>query len=294
MKRVLLGLAMAGVVACTAIAGIDGYAIGECKGGGECDAGAIETFDPDAGVVAIDDSGVPCEGNAPPAAVRIGSAGNTFCIDTTEVTVADYARFLAANVPASSQPAECAWNESFAPNPSDASADRPVVGVDRCDAVAYCAWAGKYLCGTVTNGKKSGPVTVASSSDFRSHQWLLACSAEARLRYAYGSILDKSACNFFDYDAGALVPVGSATACVGGFAGIHDMLGNAWEWYDGPCVADGSLEVDGGDGGPASDNCWFKGGSYADLAQNVDCRLDGTGIRRDHRGPNVGFRCCSD
>lgn len=289
--RVAFVLAAGGLAACTAIAGISGYTIGECKGG-VCTPDA-DTFEPDAGVVPVVDSGKPCPSTAPTMA-RVGSAGNTFCIDTTEVTIGAYAAFLAAAVPTTTQTSECAWNDTYAPDPSDAGADRPVTGVDRCDALAYCTWAGKYLCGTVENGRKTGPVTTESAQNYRSNQWLLACSAEARLRYPYGSTLEKSACNLADYDAGTLVAVGSATACAGGFEGLHDMLGNAWEWYDGPCIADGALEVDGGDGGPASDNCWFKGGSYGDLAQNIECRTDGTGIRRDFHGNNVGFRCCAD
>jgi formylglycine-generating enzyme len=184
------------------------------------------------------------------------------------------------------------WNTSYEPDPVGGPEDIPVRGVDWCDAFAYCTWAGKYLCGVVENGRKTGPVTLATTSDFRSHQWLLACSAEARQRYPYGGIFDPSKCNLADYDARAPLP--ATSTCVGGFAGLHDMIGNVWEWYDGPCRADGSLEVDGGDGGPASDNCFLKGGSFTDRGAAYDCRLDINNIRRDHHGSNVGFRCCSD
>jgi formylglycine-generating enzyme len=291
MRRAFV-VASVALASCTTIAGIGDYVIGECKGGnctGDADTGALPS---DSGPAPADDSGVPCQGTAEPLAVRIGSPGNTFCIDSTEVTVGQYKAFLAAGVAPSSQPPACVWNTSFAPDPSDAGANVPVTGVDWCDALAYCTWAGKYLCGVVENGKKVGPVTLERTSDFRSHQWLLACSAEARQRYPYGGLFDPSKCNLADYDAGAPVP--ATSTCVGGYAGIHDMIGNVWEWYDGPCRADGSLEVDGGDGGPASDNCFLKGGSFLDRGGGYDCRLDINNIRRDHHGTNVGFRCCSD
>ncbi|MBX3204117.1 MAG: formylglycine-generating enzyme family protein [Labilithrix sp.] len=288
------------VVACGALVGIDGYTIGECKGGvcvpdaGESDALAED----DSGAIAPDDSGVACPGKPLPPAIRIGPPGNTFCIDTTEVSNAAYDAFLAAKVDPKGQPPECAWNASFdrdRPEEDDGGVpEKPVVGVDWCDARAYCAWAGKYLCGKVEDGKKTGPVTLEGLSDYTSHQWMLACSAEARLRYPYGGLYDPAKCNLVDYDAGRALPVGTVPGCVGGYQGIHDLVGNVWEWFDGPCSADGALEVDGGDGGPASDGCLLKGGSFLDNGAPFDCRLEATNIRRDLRQYNVGFRCCSD
>ncbi|MBX3198231.1 MAG: SUMF1/EgtB/PvdO family nonheme iron enzyme [Labilithrix sp.] len=300
-RLVIRAVALGGVamlVACGALVGIDDLAIGECKGGlcaadaGEPDAPASQ----DSGALPPDDSGVACPGTPAPPAVRVGPPGNTFCIDTTEVSNADYDAFLAAEVAPTAQPPECAWNTSFErERPDDGGAPaEPAVGVDWCDARAYCAWAGKYLCGKVEGGKKTGPVTPEGLSDYKSHQWMLACSAEARLRYPYGGLYDPARCNLVDFDAGRALPVGTAPGCVGGYEGIHDLVGNVWEWFDGPCVADGSLEVDGGDGGPASDSCLLKGGSFLDNGAAYDCRLEAANIRRDLRQYNVGFRCCSD
>lgn len=287
-------------IACQALAGIDDLAIGECKGG-VClpDGGETDTEAPDDSGVLVppDDSGVPCPGRPSPTAVRIGSPGNTFCIDTTEVSTAHYKAFLDAKVGTNTQANECRWNTSFEPRyPTDAGVPDqiPVTNVDWCDAVAYCKWAGKYLCGKVENGKKVGGVTLEGLSDYKSHQWMLACSAEARLRYPYGGLFNPAKCNLADLDAGRPLPVGTAPGCIGGYEGVHDLVGNVWEWFDGPCRSDGGLEVDGGDGGPASDNCWLKGGSYADRGASFDCRFDLNNIRRDFVGGNVGFRCCSD
>jgi formylglycine-generating enzyme required for sulfatase activity len=299
-----IALAIIGsVLACGVIAGIDDLMIGQCKGGvclpdgGEPDS----TFDPDTGILPSVDSGVVCVGKPSPIAVRVGSEGNTFCIDSTEVSNAHYKQFLSAKVDLNSQPRECLWNKSFDPErfggpeagpPPD---QVPVVGVDWCDALAYCKWAGKYLCGKVENGKKVGPVTLEGTSDYKSHQWMLACSAEARLRYPYGGLYDQGKCNLFELDAGRPLPVGSTPGCVGGYQGVHDLVGNVWEWYDGPCRADAGLEPpDAGDGGPASDDCWLKGASYSNTGPAFDCRYDLSGIRRDLRNPTVGFRCCSD
>jgi formylglycine-generating enzyme required for sulfatase activity len=298
--RVAFVAATAAIVACQALAGIDDLVIGDCKGGvcGPDGSTDVASFT-DSPIQPPVDGGAPCLGKDPQA-VRVGSPGNTFCIDKTEVTIAQYKVFQQAAVDPATQPEFCRWNTSFAPalpppvdgGPAPPAADEPVGWVDFCDAYAYCAWAGEYLCGKVENGKKTGPVTVDGLPDYRSHQWMLACSAEARLKYPYGNIFDGAKCNIADYDAGRAVPVASATECVGGYAGLSDMIGNVWEWYDGPC-APGSLEVDGGDGGPHSDGCSIKGGSYGDRGGNLDCRFDGT-IRRDLVLANVGFRCCSN
>jgi len=300
-RMLLRGIALStigAVIACGMVAGIDDYRIGDCKGG-VCDPDAAEpgsSVGPDTGEHEPIDTGVPCPGRPSPPSVRVGPEGNSFCIDTTEVSNAQYDAFLAAKVDPTSQPRECTWNASFDRERPDGGGDpnHPVVGVDWCDALAYCGWAGKYLCGKVENGKKVGPVTPEGLSDYKSHQWMLACSAEARLRYPYGGLHDPAKCNLADYDAGGALPVGTLPGCVGGYAGIHDLVGNVWEWFDGPCKADQSLEVDGGDGGPQSDSCLLKGGSFLDRSAAFDCRIEAAGIRRDLRQDNVGFRCCSD
>jgi sulfatase modifying factor 1 len=289
--------ALVAVAACQALAGIDDYVIGDCKGGPCAKDAGLDNAVTETGAIPAVDSGRPCLGQ-PPAAVRVGSPGNTFCIDSTEVTNAQYQAFLAAAVPLASQDPKCAWNASFQPEEYDAGPapgpSHPQVGVDWCDAVAYCRWAGKYLCGKVENGAKVGPVTSDGLGDFRSHQWLLACSAEGRRDYPYGAPFSGSKCNIANFDAGFALPVAEAGACLGGYEGIHDMLGNVWEWYDGPCREDGSLEVDGGDGGHQSDSCMLKGASFTERGGGFDCRFDLPNIRRDSRGYTIGFRCCSD
>ena len=199
------------------------------------------------------------------------------------------------------QPPTCVWNTTFAPAEFDggkAGPADPIVGVDWCDALAYCAWAGKYLCGRVDGSKKSGPVTADMLADFRAHQWMLACSAEGRLNYAYGGLYDPAKCNLAEYDSGAgkavATAVGSIPTCMGGYKGVFDMMGNVWEWYDG-CRADAGLDPpDAGDGGAQAHACWVKGGSFLERNGGAyNCRVDGT-FRRDQKQVNIGFRCCSD
>jgi formylglycine-generating enzyme required for sulfatase activity len=306
MRRALFvilsgAVGFAAMAACQSLAGIGDLAIGPCKGGAcpdDADTSGEGGSVREGGVLPAVDSGAPCLGKTP--GVRVGSAENSFCIDPKEVSIADYQAFLDAKIDPATQTDVCVWNGTFTPSrppvPDGGTAPPgtdPATYVDWCDARAYCAWAGKYLCGQAQNGKKTGPVTVEGLADYRTHQWMLACSAEARLTYPYGSLFDPSKCNLADYDAGHPVPVGSLPGCEGGFTGVFDLVGNVWEWYDGPCKS-GSLEVDGGDGGAQSDGCSsLKGGSYGDRGPTIDCRLDLT-VRRDVANAAIGFRCCSD
>ncbi len=93
--------------------------------------------------------------------------GAGYCIDQREVTRGEYKAFLDAKAgDVKGQPPGCAWNEGYAPVPDpedphgrygcptdswalETYPDYPVVCVDICDAIAYCAWAGKRLCGVI-------------------------------------------------------------------------------------------------------------------------------------------------
>jgi len=298
------------VVACGMIAGIDDFRLGECKGG-KCERDAepepVPQDDNDA-TVPVADTGVPCVGKSNPPAIRVGTPPSTFCIDTNEVSNGDYKKFLEDKVDINTQPALCLpWNQSFAPaRPGvdlDAGAEAqapvipdnlPVTDVDWCDAYAYCKWAGKYLCAAVDDaGKRAGPVNDESLSNFKANQWLLACSAEARLRYPYGGTFDGTRCNVANLGEGGVVPVSSLPGCIGGYEGLHDMVGNAWEWFDGPCATDGGLKPDAAEGAQG-DSCILKGASFLDNGVEFDCAYNQTRVRRDFHGRNVGFRCCSD
>ena len=300
-RLALVTLGLAAMLACATVAGIDGLQIGECKGGGVCtEAGMVDGAIPpgdDSSIKPIeggtfDGSGLPCKSLHGPSMVRVGTDTNNFCIDSTEVTVAQYREFTMAVPDAAGQPVTCAWNSAYTAafgGPDDV----PIAGVDWCDARAYCAWSGKRLCGKHASGSFQGPVSVAELGDFNTNEWLLVCSNLGQLRYPYGGIQQPTACNTLEADAGRSLPVKSEPKCEGGFRGVYDMVGNLWEWFDGPCLLpDGG--ADAGDAGPAKDECFVKGGAFLNGGVNLDCRVDGRGASRDRRGQEIGIRCCSD
>lgn len=287
------------LLACATIAGLDDLEIAECKGGacGPDTSAPVEAGRPDVGP--SEDAGVdatlpPCTSDAGPGMVRVGDPTNSFCIDSTEVTVADYKAFVAAapDASASSQIAECAWNTSY--EPSAVAADgTPQVGIDWCDAYAYCAWAGKRLCGKVENGRDPGSKLTASElASAAVSQWFIACSNGGKQNFPYGGARTPGACNFKEADAGKQ-PVPSPgeadAACMGGYDGIYDMLGNVWEWIDYCQAPDGGV-----DGGSAKMECYVRGGSFTVTESGVDCRTNGVGATRDGRSGEIGFRCCSE
>lgn len=299
MRRMFVVASFAALGACAAVVGVDSLSIGECKGG-RCAPDADE--DEDTGPVPTADTGpgdvvappAPCDAggrDAGPVLVRVGPPENSFCIDRTEVTFKQYAEFVEAGVDAATQAAECRWNTSFNPQ-SVGSDDFPVAGVDWCDAVAYCRWAGKYLCAKGVNGKRVGPVGVDDVGDYNTHQWMIACSAQEN-RWPYGPDQKPTACNVGELDAGRSLAVATTTSCEGAYPGVFDLVGNVWEWYDGPCRPDGGADA-ATDAGPRADECWVKGGGYNRAGANIDCRVDGLGSTRDTRAAYIGFRCCSD
>lgn len=305
LRRACVVVGFGALAACAAVVGIDGLEIGACKGGScvpdagedEVDTGPEPTNDTGSPDVIFIDAATPCEGGPQgPVLVRVGSPENSFCIDSTEVTYKQYNAFLEAGVASSTQGAECRWNASFVPL-SQGSDEFPVTGVDWCDAVAFCKWSGKYLCGKAVNGRKISSVTQIDVADYNTHQWMIACSAQKKNRYPYGNDFNAGACNVLEHDAGRTLPVKTLAGCEGSYPGVYDLVGNVWEWFDGPCRTDAGLEVDGGDGGPQSNECWVKGGGFnrGNTANvTIDCRVDGLGSRRDTRVPFLGFRCCSD
>jgi len=161
--------------------------------------------------------------------VRVGA----YCIDATEVTVKHYRAFLAAKAgDTSGQIAACAWNASYQPLDAPlgtAFDDYPIVKVDYCDAVAYCTWAGKHLC-----GKQSGaPLATTEATNAARSEWFRTCSgnADGTHQYPYGQTYGPATCNGIDHDAGVL-PVGALPGCVGAYPGVHDLSGNVREWED--------------------------------------------------------------
>jgi len=218
--------------------------------------------------------------------------GGSFCIDATEVTRWQYAAFLAAGVDVTAQPAICAWNDDYVPGAWDVQTrdDAPVVGVDWCDARAYCVWAGKRFCGRIGGGSLDlDQSTEPATSDAATSEWTYACSAGGARAYPYGDTYDPTACVTsdalgFSWDqvpAFSFKPVASFPGCVGGFPGIYDMSGNVYEWEDIEATVDG-IDVSG-----------IRGGCYESLSYDSACDYVGVTVR-DSNSLGVGIRCCKD
>jgi formylglycine-generating enzyme len=254
------------------------------------DEGPVVGPDSGTGDVSIGDANAPdtsdCPGTSGPASLRVaGEGGVSFCVDTTEVTNAQYAQFLAANVPTGSQQTECAWNSDYTPStwPNPAGSDnQPVRDVNWCDAVAYCGWAGKRLCGAIAGG----PNAVGDYQNPAKGQWLFACShgGDGKHSYAYGNTYVPGACDDLTLDGSAPLDVASEPACVGGFAGVYDMSGNVWE------LEDSCYSVDGG---VALDQCVSRAGSYHATGPQTECTFAFT-VDRSFTADDTGFRCCSN
>jgi ELWxxDGT repeat protein len=222
------------------------------------------------------DSDAPCEGHHGPSMVRFG----VWCIDSTEVTAAQYAEFLAANVAPGGPHALCATNATFAPEPNSTACydpvqapNLPMVCIDWCDAAAYCAWAGKRLCGNVGAQPQS-----------EQSQWGAVCSNYGANLYPYGNTYVQSRCNDERHDGTTdtmtsndhVYPVGSVD-CEGTLSGVHDLVGNVAEWNDDNWNFDRQ---------PAC------GGGYRTPSADSDCETCSL-LTRTTRSAAIGFRCCS-
>jgi formylglycine-generating enzyme required for sulfatase activity len=139
-----------------------------------------------------------------------------YCIDTYEVTYADYLVFTNENIPTSTQPPECAWNGTFIPSnhwPQTTFQYNPVTNVNWCDAYAYCQAANKHLCGAIANTAtgvvEGAPVPFGSlpdgggtpANDPTVDEWFNACSAQGQNVYPYGSSYGPLRCNGADSPA---------------------------------------------------------------------------------------------
>jgi formylglycine-generating enzyme len=239
------------------------------------DGGGTTPPAPDAGATS------DCPGTDGPLGVRVGS----YCIDASEVTRGHYQKFLAAKgTDTGGQTGVCAQNDSYVPRrgwPAASGEERlPVIGVDWCDAFEFCRWAGKRLCGRIDGGA----VAPSSSTDATKSQWFAACSKGGALAFPYGQTHDPSTCNgakALDADERER-EVKEYASCEGGYAGVFDMSGNAWEWED-------SCDADGAD--PAKTKCRIRGGDFIEGPDTMGC---GSSVSQDRIGDGrFGFRCCS-
>jgi sulfatase modifying factor 1 len=223
------------------------------------------------------DARARCTGLPGPTMIDLGP----FCIDSTEVTAAQYDVFLAANPSITSyQPlAVCAFNTSYAPHTRIGETGDDPVHANWCDAYAYCAWAGKRLCGALGGGA----VDVDAAADASASQWTWACSQGGTTTWSYGASYVVTACWTYDNRpaSGGTAPVGTAPACKGAaapFSLVYDLIGNAEEWEDNCSGA--SCTTRGGTS--------FLNPSY-DTCTNMQVQES-----RNTATDSSGFRCCAE
>ncbi len=220
--------------------------------------------------------------------IPTGTAGR-YCVDATEVTQSAYQAFLTAtgnNV--TGQDAVCNWNTTYVPSDTGPCADafkpaskpnHPASCVDWCDAVAYCKWANKRLCGRISGGSNAfGDFANADRS-----QWFKACSAGSTTVYPYGNAYEPKTCNGSDFGGSEAIAVKAANGCRGPVApydDLFDLAGNVWEWED---------SCNGTSG--ATDLCRRRGGSVNSGQSGTQCASQRE-IARDTTRAIGGFRCC--
>lgn len=269
--------------ACNALAGLDGLVADRVDRG---DAGAA--------------------GDAPSSGqVRVPLPdGGTYGIDPFETTFGEYRAWLATRPSAAGQPATCTWNDSFEPGVISEAAraaivdagftveegctreamaalgdSRPVVCVDQCDAIAYCASRGRRLCGALGGGAQDLPAS--ATGDPTKSEWFRACSNGGTRAYPYGDAYVAARCN----DEGhGVTDVGRYPECEGGIGGLFDMSGNASEWERACSSFDNPAPLEG---------CAQRGGTFFGAADDLRC--DSARVNpRGHLSVTTTIRCCGE
>lgn len=215
-----------------------------------------------------------CLGTHGPEMVNVGS----YCIDSTEVTAEQYAAFLDAAVdPADSPEPGCRSGNQYQPLtwPPDLGIDtRPVANVDWCDAVGFCAYAGKRLCGGVGGALIDSNDYVEPNPEI--DEWYGACTNGGLTTSRSGDGDVSGVCN---REVGAeLEPVRSFAGCrgLGVYENVYDLGGNVAEWVN-ICTDSDYCRINGGYFGFGAGEC-----STGTIQQKFDV------------GDTWGFRCCAD
>ncbi|MCB9723545.1 MAG: SUMF1/EgtB/PvdO family nonheme iron enzyme [Spirochaetaceae bacterium] len=193
-----------------------------------------------------------------------------FALDRTEVTNADFARFVDETgfrtdaerrgtsfdvTPC----ARCSWRSPRPDRDARAHPRDPVVHVSWSDARAYCRWAGGRL----------------PSED----EWEYAARGRDRRTFPWGDAWDPSRLRVARDAAIGLEPVGShpdgATP-----EGLLDLAGSVWEWTATPS-GDGERRI-------------FKGGSWMDRIPAYFRPAAFSDQAPDYSSIDLGFRCARD
>lgn len=212
-------------------------------------------------------SGVDCRSNELP--VHDVALTKPLALSKFEVTCDEFARFARATDRENAEQAACS-----------AATSAPVVNVSWLDATAYAEWLSR---------ETRRPYRLPSEAE-----WEYAARAGTATRYSWGNSIgvERANCNGCrnraNRDHRGTVPVGSFRENPWG---LHDMLGNAWEWVS-DCRRDDYSGVAGDGSSWIGTNCeervlrggsWRVNPSLVRAAQrgwgDESLRLDDVGIR---------------
>jgi len=195
---------------------------------------------------------------------------DAFYIDETEVTNAEYRRFVVA----SGHETPRHWENGQVPAGQD---DYPVVNIRLEDAQAYAAWAGKRL-PTEAEWEKA-----ARGTDGRIYPW--------------GDSWDPEKANALGSGRSGPAPVGSYGPASASPYGALDLAGNAWEWcadwYAGDYYVGSPLRNPQGPQAVTGTHPVVRGGSWFDPPEYARCAFR-YGLNPRRLLPNQGFRCVQE
>ena len=214
---------------------------------------------PPAGMVLVPAGLYPVGGGGVPrrdsTVVRLGA----FFIDSAEVSVADYRRYLDSSRAAGLRQPQLVME--IAPPGTHPPLDQwPVTGVLWSEAVAYCAWR-----------QRGGRLPTED-------EWEAATRGPQGFRYPWGDRWEPGRAN-----AGSLrdtfAPVG-ASSLGGSWVGAIDLIGNAWEW-----TAAAARDARGQAGHV------IKGGAFDTPPENATASYRAVFPDRREWLGHTGFRC---
>jgi formylglycine-generating enzyme required for sulfatase activity len=196
-----------------------------------------------------------------------------FYLDRTEVTNAQYAKFLqVSGRPLPADPKDPDYYRWKGPTPPAGQEQYPVMYVNWYDAQAYCEWAGKRL-----------PTE---------EEWEKAARGTDQRQWPWGDTFDAAKCNSYEAGLKWSAPVGSLPQGDSPY-GIHDMCGNVAEWtsswylpYPGSTVKRSAF---------GEHYKVARGGAWA-LPAEPWSRATNRNLAQppDYKHRSLGFRCAKD